>query len=90
MCGICGVVNIEHEDPVKYDVVDRMCKVITHRGPDDQGIFVEDNIGIGMRRLSIIDLQTGKQPISNEDGSVWITYNGEIFNHDQLRTQNEA
>ena len=55
MCGICGVVNIEHEDPVKSETIKKMCDSITHRGPDDLGMFVESNVGIGMRRLSIID-----------------------------------
>jgi len=89
MCGITGVVNIEHEDPVKYDTVKCMCDAITHRGPDDYGILAEDNVGIGMRRLSIIDLKTGKQPISNEDGTVWIVFNGEIYNHLELSDELE-
>jgi len=85
MCGICGVVNVEYDDPVKPELIKRMCDVIAHRGPDDDGILTEANVGIGMRRLSIIDLKTGKQPISNEDGSVWIVFNGEIYNHLELR-----
>ncbi|MBD3289378.1 asparagine synthase (glutamine-hydrolyzing), partial [candidate division KSB1 bacterium] len=89
MCGICGIVNIEHEDPVKNDVVKRMCDVIRHRGPDDDGILVDGHVGLGMRRLSIIDLQTGKQPISNENESVWIVFNGEIYNHVELRNELE-
>ena len=89
MCGICGVVNIEHEDPVKLNTIKKMCDVITHRGPDDEGILIEDNVGLGMRRLSIIDLSTGKQPISNENGTVWIVFNGEIYNHQELRYELE-
>src|SRR6202030_4305398 len=56
-----------------------------HRGPDDDGIFAQGRIGLGMRRLSIVDLATGHQPISNEDGSIWIVFNGEIYNHQSLR-----
>ena len=62
-----------------------MCDEIRHRGPDDEGVYVDRGCGIGMRRLSIIDLSTGHQPISNEDGSVWIVFNGEIYNYQELR-----
>jgi asparagine synthase (glutamine-hydrolysing) len=64
-----------------------MCRAITHRGPDDDGIYVQGGVGLGMRRLSIIDLATGHQPISNEDGTVWIVFNGEIYNHLAVREQ---
>ncbi len=63
-----------------------MNRQIAHRGPDDDGFFVDGNVGLAMRRLSIIDVQTGHQPLSNEDGSVWIVFNGEIYNHRELRT----
>jgi asparagine synthase (glutamine-hydrolysing) len=63
----------------------QMCTVIKHRGPDDEGIFLDDHIGLGMRRLSIIDLETGHQPIHNEDESIWIVFNGEIYNYRELR-----
>jgi len=89
MCGICGVVNIENEDPVKQSTISRMCDVIKHRGPDDVGMYVAGNVGIGMRRLSIIDLNTGKQPIANENDSIWIVFNGEIYNHLEIRIQLE-
>jgi asparagine synthase (glutamine-hydrolysing) len=62
-----------------------MCDAMSHRGPDDQGIYVNQRIGLGMRRLSIVDLATGQQPISNEDNSIWIVFNGEIYNHQELR-----
>ena len=62
-----------------------MTDVIRHRGPDDEGIYTDGPCGIGMRRLSIIDLSTGHQPISNEDGSVWVVFNGEIYNYQELR-----
>jgi asparagine synthase (glutamine-hydrolysing) len=67
-----------------------MNRQITHRGPDDDGFFVDGNVGLGMRRLSIIDVQTGHQPLSNEDGSVWIVFNGEIYNHRELHTDLNA
>ena len=85
MCGICGLTYFDRERPVSHLQIREMCDVITHRGPDDFGVLARKNFGIGMRRLSIIDLSTGKQPISNEDGSVWIVFNGEIYNHLELR-----
>jgi len=84
MCGICGIVNVEKEHLVKHEDIRSMCRVMIHRGPDDEGIWVSGNAGLGMRRLSIIDLVTGNQPISNEDKSVWIVCNGEIYNHKEL------
>jgi asparagine synthase (glutamine-hydrolysing) len=65
--------------------VHRMCQTIVHRGPDDEGIYARGPVGLGMRRLSIIDLAGGKQPIHNEDGSVWVVFNGEIYNFPELR-----
>lgn len=85
MCGICGIVNLHQEHPVEYSDLKRMCDVMIHRGPDDEGIKLDGNVGIGMRRLSIIDLVTGHQPIANEDESIWIVCNGEIYNHLLLR-----
>ncbi len=85
MCGICGVTYFDRGRPVTEPLVRRMCDVIRHRGPDDQGQFVRGNVGLGMRRLSIIDLVTGRQPIANEDDSTWIVFNGEIYNHLELR-----
>jgi asparagine synthase (glutamine-hydrolysing) len=67
-----------------------MNRQIVHRGPDDDGFFVEENVGLAMRRLSIIDIKSGHQPLSNEDGSIWIVYNGEIYNHAELREKMEA
>jgi len=87
MCGICGITFHEHERPVPEAVVRSMCSAITHRGPDDEGVLVRGNTGLGMRRLSIIDLASGHQPISNEDGSIWIVFNGEIYNHLELREE---
>ncbi|MDW7679070.1 MAG: asparagine synthase (glutamine-hydrolyzing) [bacterium] len=90
MCGICGIVNSHREDTVNPDNLKQMCDVITHRGPDDEGIYVQKNVGLGMRRLSIIDLVSGKQPICNETGQIWIVFNGEIYNHKTLRAQLEG
>lgn len=87
MCGICGLINSERDKVVERKTIKKMCDVITHRGPDDEGIYTHQNVGIGMRRLSIIDLVTGKQPISNETGDVWIVFNGEIYNHKDIRSE---
>ncbi|HMC21784.1 MAG TPA: asparagine synthase (glutamine-hydrolyzing) [Thermoanaerobaculia bacterium] len=84
MCGIAGILSLDGR-PVVAEDVQNMCDAIVHRGPDDQGLFVRPDVGLGMRRLSIIDLQTGQQPISNEDGSVWVVFNGEIYNFQALR-----
>ena len=85
MCGICGKLNRHPENPVDPKLIEKMCDVITHRGPDDAGYYVENNVGLGMRRLSIIDLSGGHQPIYNEDKSVVVVLNGEIYNFPELR-----
>jgi asparagine synthase (glutamine-hydrolysing) len=90
MCGICGVFYPDARQSVQRDALIEMNRQIVHRGPDDGGFFVERNIGLAMRRLSIIDVQTGQQPITNEDENLWIVYNGEIYNHRELRTGLEA
>jgi asparagine synthase (glutamine-hydrolysing) len=87
MCGICGKYS---PDGVQTEEIQRMLATIAHRGPDDEGTFVRGAIGLGNRRLSIIDLQSGRQPISNEDGTVWIVYNGEIYNYPSLRRELES
>jgi asparagine synthase (glutamine-hydrolysing) len=92
MCGIAGFVESPASaSPFAPDasraLVHRMCDVIRHRGPDDEGVWVEDGVALGMRRLSIIDLSTGHQPIHNEDKTVWIVFNGEIYNYRELRRQ---
>ena len=84
MCGICGIVNFNGTEPVAHDLLERMTSAQAHRGPDDHGYFVENNVGLGHRRLSIIDLSGGKQPIFNEDGSVVVVFNGEIYNFADL------
>lgn len=85
MCGIAGYLHHEQQRPVNRVLVSSMLEAIGHRGPDDQGIYCTRNVGIGVRRLSIIDLDGGHQPISNEDASCWVAYNGEIYNFLSLR-----
>jgi asparagine synthase (glutamine-hydrolysing) len=86
MCGIAGIVRWDGR-PVSERDVRAMCGAMVHRGPDDEGIYVGDGVGIGMRRLSIIDLDSGHQPLSNEDGSIWVVFNGEIYNYRELRRE---
>ncbi|MBI2188554.1 MAG: asparagine synthase (glutamine-hydrolyzing) [Acidobacteria bacterium] len=88
MCGIAGIVRWDGR-PVLEDEIRAMCAAMVHRGPDDEGIYVAPGVGIGMRRLSIIDLGNGHQPLSNEDGTVWIVFNGEIYNYQELRRRLE-
>jgi asparagine synthase (glutamine-hydrolysing) len=90
MCGICGIFFTDRQRRVDPDALARMNQRIVHRGPDDDGFFVEDNVGLAMRRLSIIDVKTGHQPITNETSDIWIVFNGEIYNHQQLRRQLEG
>jgi asparagine synthase (glutamine-hydrolysing) len=92
MCGICGVVG--HE-PIDREALARMTDALRHRGPDDEGFFVDERpdgvaVGLGFRRLSIIDLVSGNQPIGNEDGSIHVVFNGEIYNYRELRSELEA
>ncbi len=89
MCGIAGIVDLERR-PVDRDVLGRMCARLAHRGPDDQGLYAHGPAGLGQRRLSIIDLSGGRQPMANEDGTVWVTFNGEIYNFQELRPELEA
>ncbi len=85
MCGIAGFIDAQCSYDDAVELIDRMCKVIRHRGPDDQGVWVGDGMAVGMRRLSIIDLAGGHQPIFNEDQSVLVVFNGEIYNCRELR-----
>lgn len=84
MCGICGVVQRD-PTPVDQVLLKRMNDAIVHRGPDSDGYYIGSRVGLGIRRLAIIDLVTGDQPISNEDKSLWVVFNGEIYNHPELR-----
>jgi len=85
MCGICGIFEFDHSKLVTRHDVEKMNGTLSHRGPDDQGVYVDGGIGLGHRRLSIIDVAGGHQPISNEDGTVWVLLNGEIYNYPELR-----
>lgn len=85
MCGIAGFFALDGAPRAMPGVLDAMCQAMTHRGPDDQGTLERGPVGLGMRRLSIIDVGGGHQPISNEDGSVWVVFNGEIYNHPELQ-----
>jgi asparagine synthase (glutamine-hydrolysing) len=88
MCGICGIVYTDPERQADPGLVERMAGVQSHRGPDDQGVWTKENVGLGHVRLSIIDLSPlGHQPMTNEDNSVWITFNGEIYNFLELREE---
>src|SRR5271169_206921 len=87
MCGICGKLEFEREKQVSASLVKQMADAIRHRGPDDEGFYVSGQIGLGFRRLSIIDLAGGHQPLSNETGTVWIVFNGEIYNYRSLREE---
>jgi asparagine synthase (glutamine-hydrolysing) len=85
MCGICGKLNFDRDNEVSQQLLKAMADSIVHRGPDDDGYYLSGQIGLGFRRLSIIDLAGGHQPLSNEDGTVWIVFNGEIYNYQELR-----
>ena len=82
MCGIFGKYAV---DGITTESLERMARVLVHRGPDDVGFYVNGPVGLGNRRLSIIDIEGGRQPISNEDGTMWIVFNGEIYNYRLLR-----
>src|ERR1700728_2101245 len=85
MCGITGIMQFGNDTRVEPATLRRMCAAMVHRGPDDEGIYTAGSVGLGMRRLSIVDLATGHQPLSNEDATAWIVFNGEIYNHAALR-----
>jgi asparagine synthase (glutamine-hydrolysing) len=87
MCGIAGIFAHESGAPVAEEVLHRMCGAMIHRGPDDEGLYVSGPVGLGMRRLSIVDLVGGHQPLANEDETVWVVCNGEIYNAPELRDE---
>src|SRR5690242_12799117 len=97
MCGIAGFINKQHR-PDARDLLERMNDALVHRGPDDAGFFLSPplgisgtpQVGLAMRRLAIIDLDTGHQPIANESETAWIVFNGEIYNHQDLRRELES
>lgn len=87
MCGITGIVNFENDKPVQKEVIISMTDILSHRGPDDHSIYLNGNVALGHRRLSIIDLSAaGRQPMSNEDETVWVVFNGEIYNYIELKS----
>ena len=89
MCGICGKATTDGK-PIERALIERMARIMEHRGPDDEGFHLEQGVGLGFRRLAIIDLSTGHQPMTNEDGSVIIAFNGEVYNFQELRPPLEA
>src|SRR5437899_9590682 len=90
MCGICGQFNFGDRAPVALRDVETMTRTIVHRGPDDAGYHVSGPVGLGFRRLSIIDLAGGHQPMSDAEESVWVIFNGEIYNYRELHAELEA
>src|SRR2546428_11978544 len=84
MCGIAGKLYARPDRPVESEALRAMCESLVHRGPDDGGFYLEGNVGLAMRRLSIIDVDTGRQPIHNEARRVWTVYNGEIYHFPRL------
>ncbi|MDB5098505.1 MAG: asparagine synthase, glutamine-hydrolyzing [Cyanobacteria bacterium RYN_339] len=85
MCGITGFLALAGRAPASAETLDGMCRIMTHRGPDDQGTWLEGPVGLGMRRLAVIDVAHGKQPMTNEDGSLHVVFNGELYNYPALR-----
>ena len=90
MCGFVGFTAVDYDTDTNKAVVKDMADRIAHRGPDDEGFFVDDDIAMGFRRLSIIDLEGSRQPMQNADGTVTVTFNGEIYNFQELRAELEA
>src|SRR6266496_811732 len=87
MCGICGQFNFIRNEPVEPDTIRRMTETIVHRGPDEEGYFISGPVGLGFRRLSIIDLAGGHQPMSDAEETIWVIFNGEIYNYKELRAE---
>jgi asparagine synthase (glutamine-hydrolysing) len=90
MCGICGQFNFKTQAPVQKTVIAMMANSIAHRGPDDEGYYISGPVGLGFRRLSIIDLSGGHQPMSDQEESVWVIFNGEIYNFKEIRKELQA
>src|SRR5204862_3301941 len=87
MCGINGILYKDRQRQVDPALIDSMNKALLHRGPDEGGAHIDGSLGFGHRRLSIVDVASGQQPMCNEDGTVWITFNGEIYNYAALREE---
>src|SRR5271155_2040753 len=90
MCGICGRYNFQSGAPVRREDIEQMTRTMVHRGPDDEGYYLDDSIALGFRRLSIIDLEGGHQPMSDREESVWVVFNGEIYNFPALKSELES
>src|SRR5262245_10772262 len=90
MCGICGQYNFGNLQPVRRCDIEEMTRTLMHRGPDDEGYYIAGPLGLGFRRLSIIDLEGGHQPMSDQEESIWVVFNGEIYNFPELRRELEA
>jgi asparagine synthase (glutamine-hydrolysing) len=90
MCGICGQYNFRNGEPVSQENLKKMTDTIVHRGPDDEGFYVSGSLGLGFRRLSIIDIAGGHQPMSDQENSVWVIFNGEIYNFHELKSELEG
>jgi asparagine synthase (glutamine-hydrolysing) len=92
MCGICGVIQIAGDPrlPVEQHMLDNMTDLMIHRGPDDRGTHLAPGVALGVRRLSIVDVAAGHQPVSSEDGKIWAIQNGELYNHEAIRSELEA
>src|ERR1700748_2780811 len=90
MCGICGKINFLHARRVERQELEKMAGTIRHRGPDDEGFYLDGPIGLGFRRLSIIDLEGGHQPMSDAENTTWVVFNGEIYNFRELRSELEG
>src|SRR3954451_10059915 len=90
MCGICGQFNFGKSAPVARRAIEAMTRTIVHRGPDDEGYYISGPIGLGFRRLSIIDLGGGHQPMSDREKTVWVVFNGEVYNFKEVRSELEG
>src|SRR5438132_1146253 len=89
MCGIAGIIKFD-SGPIEVERLQRMRDVLRYRGPDGEGLWIDGSAGLAHRRLAIVDIAGGAQPMSSSDGSAWITYNGEIYNHPELKSELEA
>src|SRR6478672_3101479 len=85
MCGFAGKLAPSAHAPIDQGLLQRMAHVLAHRGPDGEGLYIGEGVGFAHRRLSIVDIATGQQPLANEDGTVWVAFNGEIYNFASLR-----
>src|SRR5262245_16215070 len=90
MCGIAGTVDLLERRSISAEILPAMAAALVHRGPDEDGFLERPGLGLASRRLSIVGLTDGRQPIANEDGSVWVVFNGEVFDHPELRRELEA